>query len=159
MDGVKELNVIELSEVMYDERARDGTWCTLPYPLHKKGCPNFPKCPNNRVDFKTLSGYKWWAVIEEFDLVAHAKRMKEKHPHWSERQARCVLYWQRGVKSRLLKKAEKLMKELGGPMGTIILTIPEANGVDVFNTMTHHGLILKPNPDYVYKIMLVGKIE
>ena len=186
MDGVMELTVIELDEVVYDSRARDGTWCTLPYPGHKKGCPNFPKCPSGRMDFGILSpDYKWYAVIEEFDLVTHAMRMynnsvkrreeaiykyladgmtqeeaeKKAPKEWSDRQCRCVLYWQNGVRRRLLTKAEKLLEELGGPEGGVILTIPEANGVNVFATMARHGLFLKANPDYVYKVMLVGKAK
>ena len=173
---------IPLNEVIYDSRARDGTWCTLPYPGHKKGCPNFPKCINNRTDFRKFVGYKWWAVVEEFDLLTHAMKMynnsvkrrkeaiqkylvdgmtqeeaeKKAPKEWTDRQCRCVLYWQGGVRSRLFKKAEKLLEELGGPEGGMILTIPEANGVNVYATMAKHGLYLKANPNYVYKIMLVG---
>lgn len=146
--------IIKLNSIYYDPRARDGTWCTLPYPNHPRGCPNFPKCPANRTDFKDLQGIEWWAVVEEFDLAAHAKKMKAKHKGWSDLQARCILYWQKGVRSRLFKKSEAYMKEISG---TIILAIPEANGINMFKTMAAHGLFLKANPDYVYKIMLVGK--
>ncbi|MHA1286030.1 MAG: hypothetical protein ACTSPB_01380 [Candidatus Thorarchaeota archaeon] len=50
-----DIAVYSLDEVFYDARARDGTWCTMPYdktgeradgtPIfsHPDGCPNFPK--------------------------------------------------------------------------------------------------------------------
>lgn len=144
---------IPLTEVVYDKRARDGTWCCLPYPNHPKGCPNFPKCMKDRPDFKTLPNKKWIAVLEKFDLKAHAERMKEKHPKWSERQARCVLYWQNSLRKRLREKAMKLYYPL---RGDIFLDIPEANGINVFATMAKHGIYLRTDPDLVYKIMLVG---
>jgi len=145
--------MIELEDVVYDERARNGTWCCLPYPNHKKGCPNFPKCISERPDFLSLPNKKWVAITEEFDLKKHARRMKEKHPHWTERQCRNVLYWQNGVRSRLKKKAMKIYHPL---CGDILLDIPEANGVNVFATMAKNGVLLKANPDYVTKVMMVG---
>lgn len=146
--------IIPLNEVSYDPKARDGRWCMLPYPNHPHGCPNFPGCPMDRKDFLDYEGYDWFAVIEEFDLKAHAEKMKEKHPNWTERQCRNLLYWQNGVRSRLKKKAEAHAFPF---MGDVILEIPEANGVNVFDTMAKHNLIIERNPDMVHKVMLVGK--
>jgi len=145
---------IQLNEVIYDPRARNGTWCTMPYPPnHKNGCPNFPKCIEKRKDFNEYLGYTWYAVIEEFDLKAFAENRKrlarEKGKEISEWQARNRRHWQNGVISRLKRKAMALNPD-------ILLDIPEANGVNVFATMAKHGLYLKASPDYVYKIMLVG---
>jgi len=147
--------IIPLETVIVDNRARDGTWCAKYYDGHPKGCPNFPDCPLKRVHFNTLRGYDWYAVVEPFDLKSHAEKMKQKHPNWSERQCRNLLYWQNGVRSRLRKKAEKFAMPL---MGDIILDIPEAHGVQVFDTMEKHGLVLeRKKPDIIHKIMLVGK--
>lgn len=148
--------IVPLTEVIYDLRARDGTWCQAEYPNHKKGCPNFPKCIHDRPDFKSLNpeSLHWYAVVEEFDLAAQAVKMKEKHPKWSERQTRNLLYWQNGVRKRLFIKAMKICVPL---VGDVLLSIPEANGVNVFATMAKHGVFLKSNPDQVKKIMLVGK--
>jgi predicted metal-binding protein len=80
-----------------DYRARE--WCKLPYPNHPKGCPNYnknPECPPQapRIeDWLDLNRQHWFIVVE-FDLDAFAKRMKEKHPGWSDKQCRCCLYWQ-----------------------------------------------------------------
>jgi len=111
----------------------------------------------SRKDFLDYKGYDWFAIIEEFDLGEHIERMKTKHPSWTERQCRNVLYWQSGVRSRLRKKAEKFAIPL---MGDVILDIPEANGVNVFETMANHGVILERyKPTNIKKIMLVGKIQ
>ena len=147
---------LPLHVVIYDERAKDGTWCKAPYPDHPRGCPNFPKCCEKQPDFKDFEGYDWFAVIEEFDLKAHAEKLKEKHPGWTERQARCVLYWQNSVRKRLREKTAKFAVPL---FGDIILEIPEACGVNLFATMAKHDLFLKTNPDIVYKIMMVGKVH
>jgi len=146
--------IIPLHTVVYDERARDGTWCMAPYPNHPKGCPNFPKCCESRTDFNEYQDYDWFAVVEEFNLKNHAEKMKEKHQGWSERQARCVLYWQNSLRKRLREEVQKFAVPL---MGDIILDIPEACGINLFATMAKHDLYLKTNPDMVYKIMMVGK--
>lgn len=143
--------IIRLTDVIYDKRARDGTWCCLPYPNHPRGCPKFPDCPKQVFDFKDYSDdMVWFAVIEEFDLKEHAIKMKKKHPKWSDRQCRCVLYWQSKVRKKLMDRC----KEIGGE----IIRDPEAAGVNLFATMSKYGLFLKANPDYVYKIAFVGKL-
>jgi hypothetical protein len=147
--------MIELTEVVYDRRARNGTWCRLPYPGHPKGCPNFPVCPSKQYDFhELLSWTHWYAVIEEFDLLAHALRMKSIHPTWTERQCRNLLYWQGGVKSRLKSKAKALYE---CERGDVLLEIPEACGVNVFETMAKVGINIERHPDMVRKVMLIGK--
>lgn len=156
-------DLIELPKIVWDQKARDGTYCRLPYPNHPKGCPNYPKCieenpPREHIE---RTGAKWYAVIEEFDLKAHAEAMKLKHPNWSERQCRCLLYWQGSVRKRLKYKAEgyeiKLFwDELHRKGKTAILECPEANGIDMFATMANVGISLQRNPDLVRKIMLIG---
>ncbi len=148
--------MIELSDVVYDRRARDGTWCMLPYPNHPKGCPKFPKCPLEHIDLGAVrfSDLKWFAVIEEFDLKAQAKKMQLRFPKWSDRKCRNLIYWQKGVMSRLYEKACSPMANLEGD---ILLDIPEACGVNVFETMAKVGIVIDRHPDIVRKVMLVGK--
>ena len=148
--------MIELNEVVYDIRARDGTWCALSYPGHPKGCPNFPWCPAKHKDFKTIEGnYVWYAVIEEFDLASHAEKMKRIHPAWSERQCRNLLYWQGLLRVRLERKAMEVKFKFKPP--GVILNIPEACGIDVFETMSRIGVKIDRYPDVVRKVMLIGK--
>lgn len=144
---------IPLKTVHYDILAR-GAWCKSPYPGHPHGCPNFPQCIRARPDFSMIADkYHWIAVMEVFDLQAHSEKMKLKHPTWTDRQCRNPLYWQGSVRSNLHKKAESFY-------GDILLDIPEACGVDVFETMLDAGVILeKVHPSVVRKIMLVGFIR
>lgn len=147
--------IIPLQTVVYDERARDGTWCRLPYPPnHQNGCPNYPKCIEKREDFRDLGDYDWYAVIEMFDLRSHDIKMGLKHGWKSRFQRRNRRHWQKQGVSKLHNKAKKFAY---GRLGsTIILDIPEANGVNVFATMAKHGIFLSSDPDLVYKIMMVG---
>ena len=152
---------VHLEEVVYDKRAKDGTWCCLPYPPnHDDGCPNFPKCINERPDFLSLPPRNWFAIVEEFDLKAHADERrriaKEQGKTISRWQARNRHFWQKKVVAKLKKKAEAFCAPL---MGDILLDIPEACGVNLFATMAKHGVFLKADPDLVRKIMLVGKVH
>jgi len=145
--------MIRLETVVYDVWARNGMWCCSQYPGHPKGCPNFKKgCTTQRPDFKEIADiYDWYAVIEEFDLKTHAAKMKEKHPSWSDRQCRNPLYWQGHIRAELRKKCIILLKE------DILLDIPEACGINVFETMAGVGVILERKPDTVRKVMIIGR--
>jgi hypothetical protein len=153
----EEFMIIPLNMIDYDPRARDGTWCKLPYPNHPKGCPNFPECPRKYTDYNELPEKEWYAIVIKFDLQAHAEEMMKKDWCKTWRQARCVLYWQSSIRKKLRDKASEFANPLNGD---IILEIPEASGINVYTTMAKHGLTLKPiNMDLgtVYKIVLVGK--
>ena len=150
--------MIKLTEVVYDIRARNGTWCKHQYQDHPNGCPNYPRCIVKFPDFASIKEkYQWYAIVEEFDLLRHMKIMKEKHPRWSERQCRNPYYWQGGVRKRLRERAEECKEWFcQGYSDVIILTIPEACGVNVFETMEKVGIILEKKPNTVRKVMLVG---
>jgi len=103
-----------------------------------------------------LSDFQWYAVIEEFDLDAHSKKMKAKFPDWSKSQCKCVLYWQPTVKKKLREKAKVYCKEIDGDYITLC---PEALGINVFGTMAKAGVILYKNPKLVRKIAFIGKFK
>ena len=149
---------IELKEVMWNYRAKEGQWCKLPYPNHPNGCPNFPECiKKNQLEGYSPVELKWYAVIEIFNLAQHAYNMKLKHPRWSDRQCRCVLYWQNSVRKRLREKMNKIMESMPNAVcGTLC---PEALGVNVFGTMAKVGITLYKNPDTVRKIAFIGVQE
>ncbi len=142
-----------------EKKASDGTWCTAPYPGHKKGCPNYgqrPQCPPQAPHFLELYLERpYWLVRETFNLKAWERKQRKKWPDWSKKQCRNSRHWQGGVNSRLKKRAKLLAKLLPG--GHEVLEIPEANGVDVFSVCEHLGLTLKRNPDLVHKFMIVAK--
>lgn len=153
--------IIPLKTIIIDDRARDGTWCAKKYDGHPKGCPNFPECIETRPHFNTYDqNLHWYAVVLRFNLKAHAEEMKKRPrkdgKEWTEAQARCVLYWQEHkVRKPLKTMAMKICHPL---MGDVLLDIPEANGIQVFDTMEEHGLVLeRKKPDIIHKIMFVGK--
>lgn len=133
-------------------------WCKLPYPGHSKGCPNYGQrlsCPPQAplvYDFIDPDSY-CWLVVTAFDLREHASRMKKAHPHWTDRQARCCLYWQGSARKALESKASQLAMVTSG----IYTLCPEAMGVDVFSTLHKHDVPICRNPtETVYKVALVG---
>lgn len=140
-----------------DYRARE--WCKLPYPLHPKGCPNYrhkygcpPKTPlvEDVIDLEKSC----WLVVVEFDLGSHIERMLSLHPDWSNRQARCVLYWQGTVNREL--KLRSFVAKTEYPNADIFLT-PEAMGVHVIKTMQSLGFPIETQPARrVFKVALLA---
>lgn len=147
---------IKLDRIVLDNRARG--WCKLPYPDHPRGCPNYnhkPTCPPQVCSIERFLDLTKpvWAVVEPFDLSAHIEHMRLALPNWSERQLRCVLYWQGGVNKRLEQGCHELISEVGG----VYTICPEAMGVDVIHTIKQTGLPIRPRPDgWVFKVGLVG---
>jgi len=121
--------------------------CLQPYPLHPNGCPNVghcDRCPPTAPlydEYFDLS-YPTYAVINEFDFKSHVEKMKLKHPTWSERQLKCVLYWQGSARKQLNKEVEKWLKYpmCGGFEST---KCPEGMGVDVTETLKRVGIELE----------------
>ena len=129
-------------------------WCKLPYPNNKNGCPNYGKkdCPPKASLFENIISPPFKLVAIRFKIEEHAKRMKEKHPDWSDKQARCVLYWQKGVDKKLKQECEEIADN------NIILYKPEAHGINLFATCKNIGLVLKKNPQkIVWKMAIIGK--
>lgn len=132
-------------------------WCQLPYPGHPKGCPNFcrkPECPNQASSVEEFIDLRQphYLAIHAFDLHAFSKRMLGEHPGWTLKQSRCLLYWQKHVKSVL--EFEILQKLEDNQVYTLI---PEAMSVNVFHTVLHLGIPIRPDPKcVVYKIGLIG---
>ncbi len=137
-------------------------WCKLPYPDHPRGCPNYghkPVCPpiipllEQVYDLSKPS----YLVVVEFDLAAHAHKMLSIHPSWSERQAKCVLYWQGSVAKQLRLETEHYLKIIPNLVAT---SCPEAMGLNVIATAQLAGVPIRPRPvDKVFKIALLGSLK
>jgi len=140
------------------------TLCLRPYANHKKGCPNYnykEGCPPNAQMFDSVCDIKKpiFAICEAFDFRGHVKRMKEKHPKWSQRQLECCLYWQGGVRKRLKIRMEVFHGAMMGLNGRdyFLTDVPEAMGVNVTETMRRVGIELEwPPVDVAYKIAMAG---
>lgn len=141
-----------------DMRARE--WCRLPYPNHPRGCPNYDtgrlSCPPDAplvMDKFDLSKPHWFVVVE-FNMKAHVEKLRAAHPDWTDRQLRCCLYWQGGVRKLLRQLSEDFVSR--NP-GTEYTTCPEAMGVHVLKTLREFGVpVRKKITDTVYKVSLAG---
>ncbi len=144
-------------KLVLDSRSRE--WCRLPYPDHPSGCPNYGKrsdCPPTACQIEEwidLSRPHWF-IIAFFDLGSHIQRMRSRHPSWSDRQCRCVLYWQSGVRKGLTLICRQFQK---GKEGTVMTLTPEAMGVNVIETAERLGIPIERRPKrLVHKIALIG---
>jgi len=144
-------------QLVIDVRARQ--WCRMPYPDHPNGCPNYgqrPTCPPEApllMDWIDLAQNHWLAVVG-FDLRQQVNVMRAKHPTWTVRQARCLLYWQPSVNRHLRLLAQDACRMHPGTVATLC---PEAMGVQVIRSARRAGVPIKPRPtEAVYKVALLG---
>lgn len=133
--------------------------CRKPYPGHPKGCPNWnkrPACPPQAPLLESVLDLTKpvYCAYNAFDLGAHVSRMQRRHPHWSDRQLRCCLYWQGTARAALRGKVQAFLEE---HPGCIVLYCPEACGVNVTATMASIGIDLEwPPVTVAYQVALLG---
>jgi predicted metal-binding protein len=118
----------------------------------KPGCP-----PNAPVFDQVFDMTKTiYAVFCTFDLGAHVIKMRSRHPGWTEKQLRNMLYWQ-GTAGKMLRMNIRKFNALYGKDGYFAVMSPEAMGVDVTRTMKNIGIELEwPVVNTVYKIAMAG---
>ena len=152
------MKIIDITgELIIDHRSRE--WCKLPYPNHPKGCPNYGnsiECPPIIKVVEEIFDLEksHWFIVTSFNLKEFSKRMKIKHPEWSEKQTRCCLYWQNTPRKELRIAIEEFKIKYPNTISTLI---PEAMGVHVMGTVRKFGIPIKTKPtDIIYKIALVG---
>lgn len=136
--------------------------CFRPYPNHPHGCPNFgkrPSCPprspviEDVLDMTRLIYLVWVS----FDFAAHRKKMKAKHPNWSQRQIDCCLYWQGGVRKQLREEIAQALSIFEDTTRYRVCGCPEALGVNVTATMKNVNIELEWPPEtIVYKVAIIG---
>ena len=136
--------------------------CRTPYPNHPKGCPNYGRktlCPPKAALFEDVFVYpgEFWIVWIEFDFAAHCQKMRQKHPHWSQRQIECCLYWQNTANHMLKNEVEVLLGRMDDLQWQVTYC-PEAMGVNVIETMRQLDIELEwPPVNIVRKIAVIGK--
>jgi predicted metal-binding protein len=134
--------------------------CVKPYHGHKKGCPNYGKytlCPPDAPMFDEIFDMTKdiYCVYYAYDIKSHMEKMKKKHPDWSDRQLRNVLYWQGTAKKLHREKIKEFLKEYE-PLGYEVIS-PEATGVDATKTLENAGIILEwPPKNKSYRIAFAG---
>ena len=160
ISSLLELSHLEITKdtIQFTEKTR--RWCRLPYLNHPNGCLNFdksPLCPPKAPYLRDkITHYNYfYLILGRFNLSKYKRQMLLKHPNWSDRQARCVLYWQSSVKKHLKKFIRKIYDTklttslflLSCGSGFKNLDIPqtkiysmEAAGIDVFNTLKRNKI-------------------
>ena len=134
--------MIEVDRVYHNRKA--GQWCQIPYPNHLKGCPNYGRkgCPPNTPFITEVLDLRQpiYIAFSEFDLDYHVKIMRIKHPLWSERHLRNVLYWQNTSRKQMRQRA-RIARFVTG--ADIIIDCPEGMGVNVYVTCLKSGMPLQ----------------
>jgi predicted metal-binding protein len=155
-------------------------WCRLPYLKHPNGCPNYGKnslCPPKAPFLKTTIDKfnHFYLIIGKFNLVKYKKGMLRRHPNWSDRQAKCVLYWQGSAKKHMKeyiktiyeKHTENNMFLLSSGSGFKNVKIPqkkiysmEAAGINVFETLRKNNIEFELKPEnYILLVNLLCSSE
>lgn len=141
--------------------------CKAPYTNHPKGCPNYNKkddCPPKvpligKVFDLSKPVFAIWNV---YDFKAHTDKMRLAHTNipgrkdWSLRQIECCLYWQGAARKQLRLEIEEF-KFVNDDVEYLILTTPEACGVNITETMKNIGVLLEWPPKTVtHQVALAG---
>ncbi|KKK93378.1 hypothetical protein LCGC14_2693470, partial [marine sediment metagenome] len=136
--------------------------CTVPYPNHRKGCPNYNQrksCPPNCKKIEDLiytDSVVVYAIWSVFNFGFHVKKMEQKHPDWSRRQLECCLYWQGTARKRLHQEIEMFLKKWN-KFSWLVICTPEACGVDITATMKKIGYELEwPPKNITYQVAVAG---
>ncbi len=151
-------SVLDVTDKLcFDDRV--DHWCQLPYPGHPEGCPNHGEkshCPPSSPvahDFFDLNKRHWF-LITEFDFASYIQIMQIRHPEWSERRLRCVLYWQNQV--RTIQRQQITTFRQYHP-NTVFTQLPEAMHLNILLTLRHLKIDFETKPKKkVLKIALVG---
>jgi len=132
--------------------------CKQPYYNHPRGCPNYGKkktCPPKQKMFFDVFDRDFYLIYTEFDLKSHIKKLKQKHPNWTDRQLKCCLYWQNTARKNLKKEIQRFKTLF--PKHSVT-TCPEAMGVNVTDLMKDNaGIKLEwPVETVAYQVAIAG---
>ncbi len=145
--------IVQINPVINHDSSK---WCALKYPGHKHGCPNLAKgCQRNITYFDNYYDLSKpvYAVYTTFDLGAHVEKMRKKHPNWSMRQLRNLLYWQGTARKNFRLIVKKFLEDYPD----YDICSPEGMGVDVTATMATVGIKLDwPPTKLTYLIVFAG---
>lgn len=143
--------------------------CVRPYYNHPRGCPNHgkrPTCPPQASAIGNILDLRCpvFAIYYAFPFAEHVEKMRRRHPDWTERQVECCLYWQGTARKRLKVDIEQFKRVIpcywvteSSSVEWEILWLPEANGVNMTETMQSVGIELEwPPKNWAYKIVLAG---
>jgi hypothetical protein len=132
---------IEPGMIPYGERMQ--CLCARGYHGHPEGCPDYGsgECPPGQelIDRVLDFGGELYVIFTEFAIGDFAKRMKEAHPGWTERQCCNPSLWQSATRKAQREEERRAVREHGL---TKIVQSPGAHGVDVTGLMKKMGITL-----------------
>jgi predicted metal-binding protein len=135
-------------------------WCTLPYPGHPNGCPNFDRrsdCPPGTPYFLDIYNPSVYIASLYFNFGEYVKARRQVHKNWSEKALKNPRHWQSHVRAELRKY---INTDLGKPelFEYIPLYSPEAMCVNVHLTCKRAGLQLQwPPQEHTYQVAILAK--
>lgn len=138
--------------------------CRQRYPNHPKGCPNWGKrdtCPPYCKLFpETVNAvdHAVWFIWAEFNIGAHIRWMKERHPLWTPRQLSCCIYWQHTVRKELRRHSQECLSRYAAERPELqkdlmVWECPEAMGINVTATMLNIGVRLEWPPKKITRMV------
>jgi len=150
--------IVEINPEIISFEKKFQFLCRHPYHNHSRGCPNYGKkvgCPPDQPLIDKIFDFqrKIHLIYTEFDLAAHAKKMRALHLDWSEHQIYCVLYWQPKARQFQRQEEEKAMLKFNLDY---ICRSPEAHGVNVTELMEQIGVILEWPPRNITRLVSLG---
>ncbi|MBD3228697.1 MAG: hypothetical protein GF329_10980 [Candidatus Lokiarchaeota archaeon] len=114
--NLTEIKTIEISpdSIIFTKKTRK--WCLLPYPNHPRGCPNYnknPLCPPfaEFLEEKVKKFNYFYLIYAVFNFREYTRKMMKRHPTWTERQARNLLYWQNSIKKMIRDHLKRILHE------------------------------------------------
>ncbi len=145
---------------------KTSLWCTLPYDNHSKGCPNYGKkntCPPDApyLEHEVKSYEHIYLLYLRFDFemyrVIRGNEWINKGFPYTEKQLRCLLYYQPSIKRIIKNHIINKLFTLGSiyvlgcgsglrlPFQKIVYSM-EAVGINVFKTLKNNNIYHEIKP-------------
>ena len=142
---------VKSDDIVFRPLSMTRRWCSIPYPGHSKGCPKDKKCDlyidNLKEKINSLSVVH--LILVNFDIDKYEEIMAEKHPTWTKKQCRNLLYWQNSLRKRLRDEAKRRFP------GKELVIGAEGGGVDFYLTMRKLGMPLDDMKD-LHTVRVIG---
>lgn len=136
------------------------SYCRAPYPNHPNGCPNWgikKGCPPNVPCFLKEFNQKVLVCAVGIDFAHYLQIRRDIHPNWTERALRNPRHWQGHLRMLLRKDLLALKDEERNNKNKIVITNPEAMGINIFETCKQVGLILERTPlEKMYQVAFLA---
>jgi len=135
-------------------------WCSLPYPSHKNGCPNFGKrddCPPFAAYFLDVYKPEIYIAFMRFDFGQYLEQKRKIHPDWTSKALRNPWHFQGHLDSKLraFVNSELIKPDFENFQAVYS---PEAMGVNIHLTSRMAGVELEWPPRInMYRITLLAQ--